>query len=127
MEKNFHFAHLKPTFSIFHTYFYKTPTSVCHTFIQINIHFFNSIISLTDPTQPTHGHLSQTRNNPNNHTATIGTIGTHTRSTDRRWEKDGLAYNSNDSIKNKRNLHFHFGFGFMVVNFTNRKVSRNIG
>ena len=37
MPKKFHFTHLKPTFSILHTYFYKTLTSVCllYTFIQI--------------------------------------------------------------------------------------------
>ena len=37
----FHFAHLKSTFSILHTYFYKTPTSVClfYTFIQIKYSF----------------------------------------------------------------------------------------
>ena len=41
MQKIFHFAHLKPTFSILHTYFYKIPTSVCllYTFI----HFFNTL------------------------------------------------------------------------------------
>ena len=41
MHKFFHFAHLKSTFSILHTYFYKTPTSVClfYTFIQIKYSF----------------------------------------------------------------------------------------
>ena len=42
VHKFFHFAHLKPTFFILHTYFYKTPTSVCllYTFIQIKYSFF---------------------------------------------------------------------------------------
>ena len=37
MHKFFHFTHLKPIFSILHSHFYKTPTSVCllYTFIQI--------------------------------------------------------------------------------------------
>ena len=37
MQKFFHFAHLKPTFSILHIHFYKTFTSVYlfYTFIQI--------------------------------------------------------------------------------------------
>ena len=37
MQKIFHFAHLKPTFSILHIHFYKTFTSVYlfYTFIQI--------------------------------------------------------------------------------------------
>ena len=41
VHKFFHFAHLKSTFSILHTYFYKTPTSVClfYTFIQIKYSF----------------------------------------------------------------------------------------
>ena len=45
MQKKFYFAHLKSTFSILHTYFYKTPTSVCllYTFIQIKYSFFNTV------------------------------------------------------------------------------------
>ena len=41
MQKIFHFTHLKPTFSILHSYFYKTPTSVCllYIFIQIKYSF----------------------------------------------------------------------------------------
>ena len=41
VHKFFHFAYLKSTFSILHTYFYKTPTSVClfYTFIQIKYSF----------------------------------------------------------------------------------------
>ena len=41
MHKFFHFAHLKSIFFILHTYFYKTPTSVClfYTFIQIKYSF----------------------------------------------------------------------------------------
>ena len=41
MHKFFHFAHLKSTLSILHTYFYKTPTSVCllYIFIQIKYSF----------------------------------------------------------------------------------------
>ena len=41
MHKFFHFAPLKPTFSILHIYFYKTPTSACllYTFIQIKYSF----------------------------------------------------------------------------------------
>ena len=41
MHKFFHFAHLKSTFSILHTYFCKTPTTVCllYTFIQIKYSF----------------------------------------------------------------------------------------
>ena len=41
VHKFFHFAHLKSTFSILHTYFYKTPTSVYlfYTFIQIKYSF----------------------------------------------------------------------------------------
>ena len=69
MEKIFHFTHLKPTFSILHSHFYKTPTSVCllYTFIQIKIHFLNTIISLTDPTQPhNHHHQATTIINPFN-------------------------------------------------------------
>ena len=42
VQNFFHFAHLKPTFSILHAYFYKTPPSVCllYTFIQIKYSFF---------------------------------------------------------------------------------------
>ena len=42
VQNFFHFAHLKPTFSILHVYFYKTPPSVCllYTFIQIKYSFF---------------------------------------------------------------------------------------
>ena len=38
----FNFAHLKSIFSILHTYFYKTPTSIflLYTFIQIKYSFF---------------------------------------------------------------------------------------
>ena len=41
MHKFFHFTHLKLTFSILHTYFYKTLTSVSllYTFIQIKYSF----------------------------------------------------------------------------------------
>ena len=41
MHKFFYFSHLKSTFSILHTYFYKTPTLVClfYTFIQIKYSF----------------------------------------------------------------------------------------
>ena len=41
MHKFFHFAHLKFTLSTLHTYFYKTPTSVCllYIFIQIKYSF----------------------------------------------------------------------------------------
>ena len=41
MHKIFNFVHLKFTFSILHTYFYKTPTSIClfYTFIQIKYSF----------------------------------------------------------------------------------------
>ena len=41
MHKFFYFAHLKSIFFILHTYFYKTPTSVClfYTFIQIKYSF----------------------------------------------------------------------------------------
>ena len=54
MHKFFHFAHLKFTFSILHTYFYKTPTSVClfYTFIQIKYLFLyphNHRPTTTDP------------------------------------------------------------------------------
>ena len=46
MQKFFHFAHLKPTFSILHIHFYKTFTSVYlfYTFIQKNIHSFTFFI-----------------------------------------------------------------------------------
>ena len=45
MEIFFHFTHLKLTFSILHTYFYKILTSVCllYTFIQIKYSFFNTV------------------------------------------------------------------------------------
>ena len=41
VQKIFHFAHLKPTFSVLNFYFYKTPTSVylLYTFIQIKYLF----------------------------------------------------------------------------------------
>ena len=41
VQNFFHFAPLKPTFSILHTHFYKIPTSVClfYTFIQIKYSF----------------------------------------------------------------------------------------
>ena len=41
VQNFFHFTHLKPTFFILHTYFYKTPISVCllYTFIQIKYSF----------------------------------------------------------------------------------------
>ena len=51
VQKIFHFAHLKPTFLLFilHTYFYKTPTSVCllYTFIQIKYSFFLTLWTIT--------------------------------------------------------------------------------
>ena len=45
--------HVKPTFSILHTNFYKTPTSIYlfYTFIQQNIHFF-FIIFYYSPSPP---------------------------------------------------------------------------
>ena len=59
VRKFFHFTHLKPTFSILYTYFYKTLTSVrlLYTFIQIKYSFFS------------HSHLSHRHNTI--HTATI--------------------------------------------------------
>ena len=50
----FHFVHLKSTFLILHTYFYKTPASVClfYTFIQIKYLFLyphNHQPTATDP------------------------------------------------------------------------------
>ena len=55
------FAHRKPTFSILHSYFYKTPTSVCllYTFIQIKY------------SKPNH-------HQPNQYPATINLINTQT-------------------------------------------------
>ena len=49
VQKNFHFKHIKPTFSILHSHFYKTPISVCllYTFIQIKY-------SIQTHHQPTH-------------------------------------------------------------------------
>ena len=58
MHKFFLFTRLKPTFSILHTYFYKTPTSVC--LLYIFIHFF-----ATQP--PTHTHSPH--RNPHNPSA----------------------------------------------------------
>ena len=42
VQKNFRFVHLKLTFSILHTYFYKTLISICqlYIFIQIKYLFF---------------------------------------------------------------------------------------
>ena len=47
VQNFFYFAHLKPTFSILYTYFYKILTSVCllYTFIQIKYFFFNIVNS----------------------------------------------------------------------------------
>ena len=54
MYKFFHFAHLKSTFSILHTYFYKTLTSVClfYTFIQIKYSFLYPHSHRPTPTDP---------------------------------------------------------------------------
>ena len=68
MQKNFHSTLLKPTFSILHSYFYKTLTSICllYTFIQIKylffypfllfplLIFFTASLSLLDPTTIIH-------------------------------------------------------------------------
>ena len=71
MQKFFYFTCLKPTFSILHTYFYKTPTSVClfYTFIQIKYSFLYP-----------HSH----RPTPTIHT---GIIPESTQPTDRKQEK----------------------------------------
>ena len=61
MHKFFHFARLKSTFSIVHTYFYKTLTSVCLLYIFIQIKYSFLCHTATDPhpqstpesTQPT--------------------------------------------------------------------------
>ena len=70
MQKIFHFAHLKPTFSILHIHFYKTFTSVYlfYTFIQIIfilLHFL-----LFSHSWPLSLSLSQT-NHRHHHPATI--------------------------------------------------------
>ena len=63
--------HLKPTFSILHTNFYKIPTSIYlfYTFIQQNIHFFFNhflLLSLTAPLshRPTLPHRPRPRPRP---------------------------------------------------------------
>ena len=59
MQKFFHFAHLKPTFSILHFYFYKTLTSVCllYTFIQIKYSFFYHFLLFSSlPLSPSQTH-----------------------------------------------------------------------
>ena len=61
MHKFFHCARLKSTFSIVHTYFYKTLTSVCLLYIFIQIKYSFLCHTATDPhpqstpesTQPT--------------------------------------------------------------------------
>ena len=74
MQKFCIFTHLKPTFSIFHSHFYKTPTSVCllYTFIQIKYcKTFVSWVSYAKPIntsdQPTHQNIQPTHQNPSHH------------------------------------------------------------
>ena len=60
MHKFFHFAHLKPIFSILHNYFYEIPTSVClfNTFFYLNniflTIFYYSQLPVTPPVTLTH-------------------------------------------------------------------------
>ena len=60
MHKFFHFAHLKPIFSILHNYFYEIPTSVClfNTFFYLNniflTIFYYSQLPMTPPVTLTH-------------------------------------------------------------------------
>ena len=67
MQNFYKFAHLKSTFSILHSYFYKTLTSVCllYTFIQIKYsssnqsiptHLATTINPRTQPPSSTHHH-----------------------------------------------------------------------
>ena len=70
----FHFAHLKSTFFILHTYFYKTPTSVClfYTFIQIKYSFLYphshrpTLVSHRNPHNPPATNPANQKNKPSN-------------------------------------------------------------
>ena len=68
MQKFCKFAHLKPTFSILHSHFYKTPTSVCllYTFIQIKYSSSSTINDQSTPTinPPSHHHQPPSPQNP---------------------------------------------------------------
>ena len=59
--------HLKPTFSILHTNFYKTPMSIYlfYTFIQQNIHFFYHFLLLSFTTPLSHRPTLPHRPRPN--------------------------------------------------------------
>ena len=68
------FAHLKPTFSILHSHFYKTPISIylLYKFIQIKystpfVSWVSYAMPIHTPDQPTHKNIQPTHQNPSHH------------------------------------------------------------
>ena len=65
------FAHLKPTFSILHSHFYKTPISIYLLYKFIQIKYSKPFVSwvsyakpINTPDQPTHKNIQPTHQNP---------------------------------------------------------------
>ena len=91
MQNFWIFAHLKPTFSILHSHFYKTPISIylLYKFIQIKyskpfVSWVSYAMPIHTPDQPTHKNIQPTHQNPSHHQLdqypskpTINSINTH--------------------------------------------------
>ena len=67
MQKFCIFTHLKPTFSILHSHFYKTPTSVCLLYTFIQIKYCKTFVSWVSYAEPINASDQSTHQNPSHH------------------------------------------------------------